>query len=299
MKRVHIINSRTEAFQRDAVLQENILFKLRKETPEKSGNVVISTGSLDNPSVVEVPLSQIVFPADDEQVIHLPVNRESDQVIASFFVDLPTTLHDLGLEISTGPIVAFRLWNFLTDKLELDCVPLLYPHSLRHAEILPPLNNSADYEDKRIAKKPVAIRVCAQTRPWLLGTHRFILVKRFTSKEERRRLVTAVLDPRNFKHDQLGLENHLNFIHRNRSDVPPFLARGVSRFLNSTHADRFFRQFSGHTQVNAADIRNFRFPPRESLETLGRLKINDADQHILDTIMEKHLGAPNLKDAHL
>ena len=40
-------------------------------------------------------------------------------------------------------------------------------------------------------------------------------------------------------------------------------------FLNSTAVDAYFRQFSGHTQVNAGDLRSLRFPPAGVLERLG------------------------------
>ena len=41
-------------------------------------------------------------------------------------------------------------------------------------------------------------------------------------------------------------------------------------YLNSTLVDTYFRQFSGHTQVNAADLRNIPYPGRERLELTGR-----------------------------
>ena len=34
--------------------------------------------------------------------------------------------------------------------------------------------------------------------------------------------------------------------------------------------DNFFRTFSGHTQVNATDLRTLRFPPLSALKAPGR-----------------------------
>ena len=45
---------------------------------------------------------------------------------------------------------------------------------------------------------------------------------------------------------------------------------GVAAFLNSSVVDNHFRVFSGHTQVNATDLRNMRFPPPRELHTLGK-----------------------------
>jgi adenine-specific DNA-methyltransferase len=48
------------------------------------------------------------------------------------------------------------------------------------------------------------------------------------------------------------------------------VAKGLTAFLNSTLVDSYFRQFSGHTQVNATDLRSLRYPAWEKLVALGR-----------------------------
>jgi adenine-specific DNA-methyltransferase len=45
---------------------------------------------------------------------------------------------------------------------------------------------------------------------------------------------------------------------------------GLAAFLNSTLVDSYFRQFSGHTQVNAMDLRSLRYPACDQLLELGR-----------------------------
>jgi adenine-specific DNA-methyltransferase len=47
------------------------------------------------------------------------------------------------------------------------------------------------------------------------------------------------------------------------------LAKGLWAFLNSSPLDLYFRQFNGHTQVNATDLRNVRFPSAEQLRRIG------------------------------
>jgi adenine-specific DNA-methyltransferase len=68
------------------------------------------------------------------------------------------------------------------------------------------------------------------------------------------------------------------------------LAKGLAAYLNSTLVDIYFRQFNGHTQVNATDLRNMRYPARAELESLGR-RIRDAfpNQAELDALIEKEL----------
>lgn len=41
-------------------------------------------------------------------------------------------------------------------------------------------------------------------------------------------------------------------------------------YLNSTAIDTYFRRFSGHTQVNATDLRRLRYPSLECLFALGQ-----------------------------
>ena len=65
-------------------------------------------------------------------------------------------------------------------------------------------------------------------------------------------------------------------------------AKGLSTFLNSTVLDEHFRVFSGHTQVNATDLRNMRYPSRQQLQTLGqRAKNQPNDQATIDRMIEE------------
>ena len=63
--------------------------------------------------------------------------------------------------------------------------------------------------------------------------------------------------------------------------------------LNSSLFDQYFRLFSGHTQVNATDLRKMRYPTREQLIRMGN-HIDQwlPDQETLDAILDKECG-PN------
>ena len=66
------------------------------------------------------------------------------------------------------------------------------------------------------------------------------------------------------------------------------IAKGLAAFLNSTTLDEHFRVFSGHTQVNATDFRNMRYPSREQLRKLGLLAKNQPnDQATIDRMLEE------------
>jgi adenine-specific DNA-methyltransferase len=66
------------------------------------------------------------------------------------------------------------------------------------------------------------------------------------------------------------------------------VAKGLTAFLNSTLVDSYFRQFSGHTQVNATDLRSLRYPTKEKLVALGRrVGKHLPTQTVLDELVEQ------------
>ena len=99
-------------------------------------------------------------------------------------------------------------------------------------------------------------------------------------------MVAYVYDPNEIKCRQVGFENHWNVFHFRKRGVDPLLAKGLACFLNSTILDRHFRVFSGHTQVNATDLRNIKYPKRESLLALGAKYRSDLTQDEIDAIIQ-------------
>jgi tRNA1(Val) A37 N6-methylase TrmN6 len=259
IKRVHLFGARDRAFKDDDVLQENIIIVLERGGAQ--GSVTVSTSTDDKFADIEThiyPFDQIVMPGDREHFIHVPTSPEGYQfeispAIRSFLVET-------GLEVSTGPVVDFRLKDHLRSMPERGTVPLLYPAHFSGQSIHWP----------RVGiKKPNAIVRNDQTEKWLYPNGCYVVVRRFSSKEEKRRVVATVVYPDAFNSPMLGLENHLNVFHRRRKGIPENLARGLSVFLNSTQVDEQFRRFSGHTQVNATDLRLLKYPSREALTGLG------------------------------
>ena len=101
----------------------------------------------------------------------------------------------------------------------------------------------------------------------------YVLVKRFSSKEERRRIVAYMYEGGEIEADWIGFENHWNVLHVGRRGLDPGLARGLACFLNSTVVDRHFRVFSGHTQVNATDLRNMKYPAGSAQGARGTVPV--------------------------
>jgi adenine-specific DNA-methyltransferase len=284
-RRIHLYESRDRAFEEDDVLQENVLFHALK-TRARSGSVVISSSNgPDDPhcGTRSIPLEELVYPDDPERFIRI-VPDEPGKAIAARVARLQATLADLGVEVSTGRVVDFRARPFLRAREGAHTVPLVYPAHLRNGFVSWPNSQT---------KKPNAIVEAPATAELLIPSETYVVVKRFSSKEERRRVVAAVYDAARISASRVGFENHLNYYHRNGRGLAPVLARGLAGFLNSTLVDAYFRQFSGHTQVNATDLRTLRYPARTELEALGRSIGGEfPDPDTLDRLLDQALSFP-------
>jgi hypothetical protein len=187
----------------------------------------------------------------------------------------------LGIQVSTGPVVDFRLKDHLCDMPEAGNVPLLYPGHFKGGGLVWPIVG---------AKKPNAICRNAETEKWLYPSGFYCAVRRFSSKEEKRRIVAGVVDPAALGGAPvLGFENHLNLFHENKRGLPPALAHGLALFLNTTPVDEQFRRFSGHTQVNATDLKMMKYPSRAALTVLGEWAMGQAD--LTQAMMDAKLKA--------
>lgn len=147
------------------------------------------------------------------------------------------------------------------------------------------------------SRKPNALKNCPGSADLLIPAGFYVLTRRFTAKEERRRIVAALYDPADVAPGPVGFENHLNYFHDNGRGLDRELALGLRAFLDSSLIDLYFRQFSGHTQVNAGDLRRLRYPSADQLRRLAvRLGIAAPGQAApgqaeLDRIVDEELFA--------
>jgi tRNA1(Val) A37 N6-methylase TrmN6 len=278
IKHMHLFGARDRAFKDDDVLQENIIILL--ERAAQQGDVTVSTSTDDRFTDTEThihPFNRIVFPDDPERFIHVQTSPEHNEIEHSPVVR--SSLADIGLEISTGPVVDFRLRTHIRQMPEPGSVPLLYPNHFSGPSIEWP---------KQGIKKPNAIMRNDETERWLYPNGYYVVVRRFSSKEEKRRVMASFIYPEAFNSAALGFENHLNVFHSSKQGISENLARGLAVFLNCTAVDEQFRRFSGHTQVNATDLRLMKYPSRDTLTQLGiwARNQNELNQETIDKKIE-------------
>ena len=263
LKRLHLFDSRKDAFSDDSVLQENIIVSATRNRSESRERVAISSSSGPTATTESsriVPYESVVSANDPDLFIHLAMDEDAD-AISKRIACLPATLPDTGTSISTGRVVDFRVREFLREKMEADTVPLIYPCNIGRGRVNWP-------KDK--TKKPQAIVDCDSTAKQMVDAGVFVLVKRFTTKEEARRVVATVFDCETVGCGRVGFENHLNFFHTDGGSLGMHVANGLAAYLNTSTVDLYFRQFNGHTQVNASDLKKLKYPSREQLIAIGK-----------------------------
>jgi adenine-specific DNA-methyltransferase len=183
--------------------------------------------------------------------------------------------------VSTGRVVDFRARELLRSEPGTNTVPLIYPCHFKQGYV--------EWPNRR-TRKPNALVLGQGAGELVVPEGHYVLTKRFSSKEERRRIVAAVYDPTRVPAVNVAFENHLNYFHKRGSGLSATLAKGLAAYLNSSLVDAYFRQFSGHTQVNASDLRSLRYPERSDLIALGqRIGSTFPSQEELDRLVDEVL----------
>ncbi|MCY4494911.1 MAG: Eco57I restriction-modification methylase domain-containing protein, partial [Acidimicrobiaceae bacterium] len=209
-RRAILFDRRDRLFRSSSVLQETIIFSLTMSAAADSDSVRVETRSdhLTEPHQLhDVLHGHIVSPEDSQMFINLPANPAETQ-ISSQVAALPADLTSLCLSVSTGPVVDFRSREYLTKAGVSGTVPLIYPANIKTTGVEWPVATA----------KPQGFAVAGTNRRMLFPNGPYVLTKRFTSKEQRRRVVAGVYLPVE-GYDHVAFENHVNVVHRNRAPI--------------------------------------------------------------------------------
>lgn len=279
---IHIFESRTETFKHSNVLQESIITKVRRlGFPSPTIAVTASFGAdlAEGLQRSEVPASDIIDNSSGDYVIRIPED-ENDREVMRVVESLPLRFSETGLRISTGPVVLFRATEYLlADATDKTAVPLFHPHNVKAFAAPWPLAKNGKHK---------AFKCCEDSLRLLVPTKNYVLIKRFSSKEEKRRLTAACLLKADFPFPYVGIENHVNYVYHADRDLTEDEVYGIAALFNSTLIDRYFRTISGNTQVNATEIRAMNFPNLKTLARIGKQARRNTNE--AEAIVLKELG---------
>ena len=264
---IHLFDSRKDVFKSQTVLQENLVLtaqRRREDGTVNEGQVLVSHSKaaqdLAERRWLMVGLDSVLDLGSANKELCIPVCAEDLRLVEGVRA-WPNTLGSLGLDISTGPVVPFRAKRLLSQAASgPSTVPLLWMHHVRPMRVEWPSTGSA---------KPQWVINTAESRKLLVADQTYVLLRRFSAKEEKRRLVAAPLVRGCLNADMVGLENHLNYIRGVSRELDGELAYGLAALLNSTFLDRYFRVSNGNTQVSATELRAMPLPAEEDIRAIG------------------------------
>ena len=172
---------------------------------------------------------------------------------------------DLGFKISTGKVVDFRAKQFLRESPDTtSTVPLFWMQHVKNGQIDWPLSNF---------KKPQYFVSCEATKAKLVPVQNYVLLRRFSSKEEKKRIQAFPFIASQFSdYKVIGFENHLNYLYRIDGKLSIEEAFGFSVFFNSNMIDRYSPVIKWKSSVNASDLSQLPIPSLKIIKKLGKLQ---------------------------
>ncbi|MXQ11184.1 Eco57I restriction-modification methylase domain-containing protein [Microvirga makkahensis] len=279
---MHVFGSRRDAFSRDEVLQENVILHGLREDNWTTGKVHISTSAgvadLESRETRTVAMTEVLDLTSKDRVLRMPATQTDENIMR--LVDAwPGSLQAYKWKISTGPVVPFRAREVQSMEGGPEYLPLLWMNHVHPMRVTWPISR----------RKPEYIHNTSTSQRILVPNANYVLLRRFSAKEEKRRLVAAPYLARDFDCSMVGIENHLNYIHKPGGSLTEDEALGIAALLNSSLLDTWFRAVNGNTQVSATEIRSMPLPALDVIVRIGQQAqtLNDLDG--IDTLVAKEV----------
>lgn len=166
--------------------------------------------------------------------------------------------------MKTGLTVDFRNREVLRNAPEDQAVPLFYSQHIQNGKVIFPIGKEHEY-------------IVTNQASLLQPNVNYLFVKRFTTKEEHRRLQCGVYLARKYPgYSKISTQNKINFI-GGIKELSECIVYGLYVLFNSTFYDCYYRVLNGSTQVNSTEINSMPIPPLESIELMGKTLIKSCD----------------------
>ncbi len=265
---IHLFNSRIAIFKNDNILQENVIFKVKKQSKQNSITVSnsdcimnINNSELDKQSYpAELILNQF-----SKNIIAIPKSKESMEMYLEL-LNSSSTFDNKGYRVSTGKLVQFRTKN-IGDSKQPDSIIIYNSHHLS--------NNELKLKNLDSSKKNKFLLLKDDFIKWVIPNQNYIFIRRISVKENQHRIILGTYFPDNCD-DFIAVENHLNYIYHKDREMDKSEILGLAIFLKSSFVDNFFSVISGLTQINASDIREIPIPPLEDLVEISKNYSSDS-----------------------
>jgi len=285
--KIHLFNSRKDTFNRDSVLQETVIVKAIKSdiNPNKQVTVSSSVGIKDiyEPTIKYFPSSELIDLNSKEKILHLPTSDKEESIL-DLVTSWDNNLINYDIHISTGPVVSFRSWDFIQNNYENGTVflaPLFWLHNVNKMSLEWPITSN---------NKGQFIKIEPASKSLLIPNKNYILLRRFSTKEDKSRLIAAPYFCNYAKSNFIGVENKVNYIYRKKGHLERSEVAGLCALLNSELFDIYFQIFNGNVNVSATELREMRFPPINDIKEIGNKIIlsNDYSMNNVNHIVNEY-----------
>ena len=267
LDKIHLFVSRKDTFNRDSVLQETVILKASKQKNiNPQTEVIISSSNglkdIESPVIKKLLLQEIIDLKSQEKILHLPTN-DNEEGILNIFKGWEGNLSKYNIQISTGPVVSFRATKYIQEQYQNGTVflaPLFWLHNVNKMSLNWPIIKDG---------KGQYIRIQDESKSILIPNKNYIFLRRFSTKDDKSRLIAAPYFCNYVNADYVGVENKVNYIYRPKGHLNRNEVVGLCALLNSELFDNYFRIFNGNVNVSATELREMPFPPLETLKEIG------------------------------
>ena len=276
ISQIHLFLSRDKVFDKEQVLQETmVLSGTRSENNQQQIiRITTSNGSTDFNNLNEFFIDKdSCIQTCNGRYFLLPSNSEEISIIERLSA-FKSSVQEQGYNFRTGLVVDFRNLDLLTNEKTRHSYPLIWASHFVNGKVVHP---------KTHVKKQYILDTC---KALLMPNQSYLLIKRLTAKEEKRRLQPALYLSQNKYTQYISTDNHLNFLTKKGANLSDEELFGFFVLLSSSLYDRYYRIMNGSTQVNAAELNSMPVPPKEDIIRFGQLAMKKEE---ITTIYCDHL----------
>ena len=278
LEHIHLFVSRDKVFEKENVLQETIIIKVKK-TRSKPKTVTITTtqsnSDFSERTIFQAPYATVINGPDC--YVYLVTNSTEVNTL-NILNKWKNTLPSIGLKMKTGLTVDFRNKEALRDEAEEQAVPLFYSQHIQNGKVVFPVGKEHEY-------------LVTEQRGLLQPNKNYLFVKRFTAKEEHRRLQCGVYLAKKYpEYSKISTQNKINFIDGIR-DLSECVVYGLYVLFNSTLYDCYYRILNGSTQVNSTEVNSMPVPSMDIIEAMGKelIAAHDMSEPVCDRILKGYI----------